>query len=90
MGQVCHVLAIGLSADHANVNGDDHPVDPKPARNVVQMPTPPKMESRTDRGTSVVDLFGVLRTLGFGEQAEFYRDVLGQEIREWIEGFDTR
>ena len=60
-------------------HGDDQPLDPKPARNVVQMPAPPKIDPRTDRGTTVDDLYGLLRTLGLGEQAEFYEMYLAKK-----------
>ncbi|TVR02147.1 MAG: AAA family ATPase [Desulfovibrionales bacterium] len=72
-------LIAWLNGEPVNGNGDDHPVDPKPARNVVQMPAPPKVEPRTERGTSVGDLFGVLRTLGLGGQVEFYEMYLAKK-----------
>lgn len=62
-----------------NGNGDDKPTDPKPKGNIVQMPAPPKVEPRTGRGTSVADLFGVLRTLGLGDQVESYEMYLAKK-----------
>ncbi|TVQ98520.1 MAG: hypothetical protein EA399_09855 [Desulfovibrionales bacterium] len=65
-------LMAWLNGEPSNGNGDDQPLDPRPARNIVQIPNPPKVEPRTDRGTTVVDLFSVLSTLGLGDQVEHY------------------
>jgi len=72
-------LVAWLNGESINGNGDDHPVDSKPAHNVVQIPASPKVESQTERGTSVVDLFSVLRILGLEEQVEFYKIYLAKK-----------
>ncbi|GAB6058435.1 hypothetical protein JCM31598_15520 [Desulfonatronum parangueonense] len=65
-------LMAWLTGESANGNGSDQPVNAQSKPTVVQIPPPSKPIPRTDSGTTVVDLYGVLRTLGLGDQVELY------------------
>jgi hypothetical protein len=65
-------------------NGDTPP-EPQPAKKnpVVPMPAPKPKPVQTKAGSTVMDLFNVLRELGLADQAEYYEDYL---IRKYGHG----
>ncbi len=68
-----------LNGDQApQEDNGDTPPEPQPARKtpVVPMPAPKAPPVQTKAGTTVIDLFNVLRELGLADQAEFYEQYL--------------
>jgi hypothetical protein len=71
------------------INGDqavqedngDTPPEPQPAKKnpVVPMPAPKAPQVQTKAGTTVIDLFNVLRELGLADQAECYEEYLSRK-----------
>jgi hypothetical protein len=79
-------LMAWLSGDQAAPEGNgDNPPAPQPMRKspVVPMPAPKPQPVQTKAGTTVIDLFNVLRELGLADQAEQYEDYL---IRKYGHG----
>jgi hypothetical protein len=71
-----------LNGDQTVPEGNgDIPPDPQPARKtpIVQMPAPKPQPVQTKAGTTVIDLFNVLRELGLADQAECYEEYLSRK-----------
>jgi hypothetical protein len=71
-----------LNGDQAvQEDNGDTPPDPQPARkqSVVPMPAPKPQPVQTKAGSTVIDLFNVLRELGLADQAEQYEQYLARK-----------
>ncbi len=75
------------AAPEDNGDGDTTP-EPQPQGkpNIVQMPAPKAPPVQTKAGTTVIDLFNVLRELGLADQAEFYEQYLERKYGHGSKG----
>ncbi len=72
-------------------DNDDLPPDPQPARKspVVPMPAPKAPPVQTKAGTTVIDLFNVLRELGLADQVGTYEQYLEKKYGHGLRNLDA-